>query len=83
MAPPICSKSSKTPRWTVTTMVSWTPASASPTSTEDGSVSGPDLAVILSAWGTANASADLDGDGQITGADLSLVLANWGPCSGG
>lgn len=49
----------------------------------DGSVGGPDLAVILSAWGTANPSADLDGDGLVSGADLSLVLANWGSCPGG
>jgi hypothetical protein len=48
----------------------------------DGSVGGPDLAVILSGWGTSNPNADLNGDGLVTGADLSLVLANWGPCPG-
>ncbi len=50
---------------------------------DDGTVGGPDLAVVLSFWGTSNAGADLDGDGLVTGADLSLILANWGPCPGG
>lgn len=49
---------------------------------EDGTVSGPDLAALLSAWGSAGSRADLDGDGTVGGADLAMLLAAWGACPG-
>ncbi|MDA1106630.1 MAG: dockerin type I repeat-containing protein [Planctomycetota bacterium] len=42
----------------------------------DGTVTGADLALLLSNWGTGG--ADVNGDGNTNGADLALVLSNWG-----
>jgi hypothetical protein len=47
----------------------------------DGSVSGSDLAVTLSAWGSDDSSADLNSDGLVNGQDLAIILSAWGPCS--
>jgi hypothetical protein len=47
--------------------------------TNDCTVDGADLAVLLEAWGPRRAGhpADLDGDGKVGGADLGLLLARW------
>lgn len=44
----------------------------------DGTVSGKDLAGVLSAWGQPGI-ADLDHDGLTNGGDLALLLADWTP----
>jgi hypothetical protein len=44
----------------------------------DGTVSGSDFGLLLSAWGTAD--ADLDGDGITGGSDVGVMLAAWGGC---
>ncbi len=46
----------------------------------DGSVSGSDLALLLSAWGlsgSAAGAADIDGSGLVDAGDLSILLAAW------
>lgn len=45
----------------------------------DGTVSGPDLTILLSEWGDSGSgtNADLDCDGIVSGTDLSVLLANW------
>ena len=45
----------------------------------DGTVSGPDLTILLSEWGEGGAgtTADLDCDGIVSGTDLTVLLANW------
>ncbi len=48
-----------------------------------GSVTGADLAAVLSLWGTDGGKfsrADVNGDGLINGADLAEVLNAWGAC---
>lgn len=47
--------------------------------TNDCTVDGADLAVLLEAWGPRRAGhpADLDGDGRVSEADLGLLLAKW------
>jgi hypothetical protein len=48
-----------------------------------GSVTGADLAAVLSLWGTDGGKfsrADVNGDGFINGVDLAEVLNAWGPC---
>ena len=45
----------------------------------DGSVDGLDLTIVLSGWGTAGKS-DIDGTGVTDGADLAAVLGGWGAC---
>jgi hypothetical protein len=47
------------------------------------SVTGVDLAIILTNWNAPNPKypeADVNGDGAVDGADLAIVLSNWGPC---
>ncbi len=48
----------------------------------DGAVSGIDLAIVLSDWGacTGNCAADTNRDGTVDGADLAVVLTAWGTC---
>ena len=41
----------------------------------DGSVTGFDLAILLSSWGTP--AADLDGNGTTNGVDLAILLNAW------
>lgn len=44
----------------------------------DGSVSGPDLAVLLGAWGPCDAcAADLDCSGSVDAGDLAILLGGW------
>jgi hypothetical protein len=45
----------------------------------DGSVDGIDLGMLLSNWGGSGAG-DLSGDGQVNGIDLGALLARWGAC---
>ncbi len=47
---------------------------------QDGSISGPDLGVLLSQWGLPG-SSDLNSDGVVDAADLGFMLAGWGPCA--
>lgn len=42
----------------------------------DGSVSAPDLAILLGAWGSSG-PGDLNGDGTVGAADLALLLGGW------
>ncbi|MBL9119955.1 MAG: hypothetical protein JNL80_08585 [Phycisphaerae bacterium] len=42
----------------------------------DGSVSAPDLAILLGAWGSSG-PGDLNGDGTVGAADLALLLGAW------
>lgn len=44
----------------------------------DQEISGPDLAILLSAWGAAG--GDVNGDGYTDGGDLAEVLSAWGQC---
>lgn len=49
----------------------------------DGSVGGPDLAVLLSSWGprtsaAASVASDLDASGEIDAGDLAALLGAWG-----
>lgn len=44
----------------------------------DGSVSAPDLAILLGAWGAGSCVADLDGDGLVDASDLAILLGSWG-----
>jgi hypothetical protein len=45
----------------------------------DGTVSGADLGVLLSAWGPAsNGVADFNHDGSVDGLDLGILLSQWG-----
>jgi uncharacterized membrane protein len=46
----------------------------------DGSVSAPDLTIVLSQWGAAAGSADLNGDGVVGPQDITVLLSQWGPC---
>tara|TARA_B100001059_G_C17521217_1_gene420882 strand:- start:9 stop:611 length:603 start_codon:yes stop_codon:yes gene_type:complete len=52
----------------------------------DGSVSGEDLAILLSRWGQTcvpgdgACDADLTGDLIIDGSDLAILLSAWGAC---
>jgi len=43
----------------------------------DGTVTGADLTLLLSAWGSADVLADLDQDGTVTGSDLTILLSAW------
>lgn len=47
--------------------------------TQDGSVDGVDLAVLLGQWGSTG-SADINGDGLVDGTDLGSLLGGFGPC---
>lgn len=42
----------------------------------DGSVSGPDLAMLLSNWG-GSGTGDINNDGTVGGPDLAAMLAAW------
>jgi hypothetical protein len=44
----------------------------------DGSVTAPDLSILLSAWGTG--AGDINGDGTTNAIDLAALLSAWGPC---
>jgi len=47
------------------------------------SVTGVDLAIVLTNWNAPNPKypeADVNGDGAVDGADLAIVLSNWGDC---
>ncbi len=44
----------------------------------DGSVTGADLAAVLSDWG--GSTSDISGDGLVDGEDLAAILGAWGPC---
>jgi len=44
----------------------------------DGSVTAPDLSILLSAWGTGG--GDINGDGTTNAIDLAALLSAWGPC---
>ena len=47
----------------------------------DGSVSVPDLLLLLAVWGLdPSGPPDFDGDGIVAVPDLLVLLANWGPC---
>lgn len=46
--------------------------------TDDGSVDGADLSLLLGAWG--GVGGDLTGDSVTDGADLSVLLGAWGSC---
>ena len=48
----------------------------------DGTVNGVDLAMLLTEWGVCNGycETDVDHDGSIDGADLAIVLSAWGVC---
>jgi len=48
----------------------------------DGSIGGPDLALLLQAWGTCGGKcpADINTSGSVDGADLALLLQSWGAC---
>jgi 3-phytase/alkaline phosphatase D len=50
--------------------------------TDDGTVNGADLALVLGLWGACSGScaADLNGDGAVDGNDLAALLARWGDC---
>ena len=48
------------------------------------SVTGVDLAIVLTNWNAPNPKypeADVNGDGAVDGADLAIVLSNWGDCT--
>jgi hypothetical protein len=45
---------------------------------DDGNVSAPDLATLLSAWGTA--AGDVNGDGTTDAQDIATLLGAWGSC---
>jgi hypothetical protein len=51
-----------------------------------GTVTGTDLAILLSAWGAcSNCSScpeDIDGNCVVGGTDLGLLLGDWGRCPG-
>ena len=46
---------------------------------DDGTVSGADLTILLSAWGSNGLpyGADLNCDGIVNGGDLTVLLSNW------
>ncbi|RLS90307.1 MAG: hypothetical protein DWI09_01495 [Planctomycetota bacterium] len=44
----------------------------------DGSVTAPDLSILLSAWGTGG--GDINGDGTTNAIDLAALLSAWGAC---
>lgn len=46
----------------------------------DRMVSGPDLAILLSAWGERGGAGDSNRDGRVDAQDLSSLLAAWGNC---
>jgi len=49
----------------------------------NGSIDGPDLAVVLGGWGTTGMPGipgDVNRDGKVDGIDLAGVLGSWGPC---
>jgi hypothetical protein len=46
----------------------------------DGTVGGPDLAIVLGAWGSDDDAPDFNDDGVVGGADLAVVLGAWGDC---
>ncbi|MEY3141661.1 MAG: hypothetical protein RLY21_154 [Planctomycetota bacterium] len=50
--------------------------------TGDGTVSGDDLALLLSSWGACPGScaADINDDGLVNGGDIATLLAEWGSC---
>ena len=48
--------------------------------TQDGTVNGGDIALILSRWGSTDEEADLDDSGVVNGGDLAVMLNSWGPC---
>ena len=55
--------------------------------TDDGTVDGGDLGVMLGAWGPCiegcfGCLPDLDGDCFVDGADLGTLLGAWGRCQG-
>jgi hypothetical protein len=43
----------------------------------DGSVSAPDLAILLTNFGSNVPSSDLDCDGIVNAVDLAILLSNW------
>ncbi len=48
--------------------------------TQDGTVDGGDLAVLLNAWGPAPSGlGDIDDDQVVDASDLAILLNNWGP----
>ena len=48
--------------------------------TDDDTVNGADLSLLLGAWGNASGPADIDGSGLVDGADLAALLSFWGDC---
>jgi len=51
--------------------------------TDDGTVGGMDLSVLMAAWatdGSQQPGSDINGDGVVGGADLAALLGAWGPC---
>lgn len=48
----------------------------------DGTIGGPDLALVLQAWGPCpgKCPADINASGSVDGADLALLLQSWGAC---
>lgn len=58
-----------------------TPVSACPADlTNDGSVDGQDLGVLLGNWGGTGAG-NLNGDSAVDGVDLGILLGSWGSCN--
>ncbi|MBM4009070.1 MAG: hypothetical protein FJ285_05695 [Planctomycetes bacterium] len=55
--------------------ISCTPPNNPADLNNDGSVSGTDLAILLSGWGTA--AGDVNGDGTTDGIDLAALLSAW------
>jgi cytochrome c peroxidase len=51
--------------------------------TNDRTVSGDDLALVLGSWNLSGAkagAADIDGSGVVDAGDLALILGAWGAC---
>ena len=42
-----------------------------------GTVSGPDLSIMLSSWGNSGGPADVNRDGNVNAADLAVLLSAW------
>jgi hypothetical protein len=42
----------------------------------DGTIGGPDLAILLGGWGRSGAG-DLDGSGAVDAPDIGILLGEW------
>ena len=53
------------------------PVAPSPDINGDGTVSAPDLSILLADWGGVEARSDLDRSGTVGPADLAILLSAW------